>query len=99
MSSYASLTHVCVWQVLIHNNCTIPKEGLAMIRYHSFYPWHTSGAYSHLTNEEDSVALPYVLELNKFDLYSKTDNMPEIAELESYYRGLIEKYCPGVLRW
>jgi len=32
-----------MYQVCIRNKCTIPKEGLNMIRYHSFYPWHREG--------------------------------------------------------
>jgi len=35
-----------MYQVLSRNGCTIPEEGLLMIRYHSLYPWHTGGAYS-----------------------------------------------------
>lgn len=37
---------------------SLPEEGLAMIRYHSFYPWHREGAYTHLMEEKEFV-LPY----------------------------------------
>ena len=30
-----------------HKNCKLPEEALYMIRFHSFYPWHQSGDYSH----------------------------------------------------
>ena len=31
----------------------LPEEGLAMIRYHSFYAAHREGAYTHLMNQDD----------------------------------------------
>src|SRR5687767_9273218 len=31
----------------------LPDEGLYMLRYHSFYPWHREGEYGHLTNQHD----------------------------------------------
>ena len=31
----------------------LPDEGLAMIRYHSFYPVHREGEYQHLMNDHD----------------------------------------------
>ena len=41
----------------LYNICkeqsTLPDEALAMIRYHSFYPWHSAGAYRELMNEKD----------------------------------------------
>ena len=86
-------------QVLKHNKCTIPDEGMAMIRFHSFYPWHTGNAYGHLTNSKDEAMLPWVREMNKFDLYSKDSCMPDIEALIPYYQGLIDKYCPGNLEW
>lgn len=42
-----------LYQMLVANGSSIPKEGLAMIRLHSCYPWHTGGAYRELMNEED----------------------------------------------
>ena len=31
----------------------LPDEALYMLRYHSFYPWHKEGEYTHLTNDVD----------------------------------------------
>ncbi|KAK2714769.1 hypothetical protein QYM36_009104 [Artemia franciscana] len=42
-----------MYQVLRNNGTTLPKEALAIIRFHSFYPWHTNDAYEHLCNDED----------------------------------------------
>ncbi|KAF8069233.1 hypothetical protein FPV67DRAFT_1607528 [Lyophyllum atratum] len=78
---------------------TLPAEALAMIRYHSFYPWHREGAYSHLTNEKDKSILAAVQAFNPYDLYSKTDAPCNIPELRSYYEGLIAKFFPPILNW
>ncbi|XP_077953559.1 inositol oxygenase-like [Gasterosteus aculeatus] len=88
-----------LYRVLKFNNCSIPEQGLYMIRFHSFYPWHTSGDYMHLCNANDLRMLPWVQEFNKFDLYTKTTEMPDIDTLKLYYQSLIDKYCPGTLKW
>ncbi|CAF3897921.1 unnamed protein product [Rotaria sp. Silwood2] len=90
-----------LYRVLInHPTCTLPDEGLYIIRYHSFYPWHTGNDYMYLCNEKDLRMLEWVQRFQKFDLYSKDDNdLPNIDELESYYLSLIEKYIPGIVAW
>lgn len=70
-----------------------------MVRFHSFYPWHAHGDYGHLCSEEDLRMLPWVKELNKFDLYTKQEELPDVQELRGYYQSLIDKYCPGQLCW
>lgn len=87
------------YQVLVANGCTIPDEGLYMIRYHSFYPWHTGGDYMHLCNEKDISMLKWIREFNKFDLYSKSDALPDIEALKPYYQSLIDKYIPGKIKF
>ncbi|XP_056091938.1 inositol oxygenase [Rhinichthys klamathensis goyatoka] len=88
-----------LYQVMKFNKCTIPEEGLYMIRFHSFYPWHSNGDYMHLCNEKDLQMLPWVKEFNKFDLYTKSTELPDVESLRPYYQALIDKYCPGVLQW
>lgn len=88
-----------LYRVLVANKTTLPEEALYMIRFHSFYPWHTGKDYHYLCNEKDMQMLPWVLEFNKFDLYSKADVTPDPDKLMPYYQGLIDKYCPGKLRW
>ncbi|KAG8182524.1 hypothetical protein JTE90_002062 [Oedothorax gibbosus] len=88
-----------MYQVLIHNKSKLPEEALYMIRYHSFYPWHLEGDYTHLTNDKDNQMLKWVKEFNKFDLYSKSPEVPDIEALTPYYQSLIDKYVPGVLEW
>jgi len=87
------------YRVLLHNKSTLPKKGLYMIRFHSFYPWHTGGDYNHLCDEEDMKLLEWVREFNKFDLYTKCEVMPDIEALKPYYQSLIDKYMPGKLEF
>ncbi|XP_065173083.1 inositol oxygenase [Atheta coriaria] len=88
-----------LYHMLKHNKSTLPKEALAMIRFHSFYPWHTGGDYQHLTNEKDEEMKEWVLKFNKYDLYTKSTKIPDIEALWPYYESLIEKYIPGELSW
>eukprot|EP00657_Telonema_sp_P-1_P012358 TRINITY_DN8868_c0_g1_i2.p1 TRINITY_DN8868_c0_g1~~TRINITY_DN8868_c0_g1_i2.p1 ORF type:complete len:284 (+),score=75.61 TRINITY_DN8868_c0_g1_i2:2-853(+) len=90
-----------MYRMLKFNECTIPEEGLNMIRFHSFYPWHTGKAYGHLCTETDTTQmLPWVLEFNKFDLYSKGDAVPDTKALWPYYKSLLVKYnLDGLLSW
>jgi len=84
---------------VLKNQCSLPEEGLYMIRYHSFYPWHREGAYSHLTNERDQRALEAVRAFNPYDLYSKSDDRVDPEKLKPYYQRLISKYFPSVIAW
>ncbi|WVO18239.1 hypothetical protein L204_105947 [Cryptococcus depauperatus] len=81
------------------NQSTLPREALAMIRYHSFYPWHREGAYKHLMNEDDEVQLKAVKAFNPYDLYSKSDDPPQKALLKPYYCSLIAKFFPEEIQW
>ncbi|TVY63719.1 Inositol oxygenase 5 [Fusarium oxysporum f. sp. cubense] len=85
---------------IVKDQSTIPDEGLAMIRYHSFYPWHREGAYHELMNEHDKKMLEAVRAFNPYDLYSKSDDFPDPEALKPYYLELIDKYFPQkVIRW
>ena len=44
-------------QVCLKNGSTLPAAGIAIIRYHSFYAWHTYGAYEHLMNDKVCVCV------------------------------------------
>ena len=86
-----------VYQVVRESK--LPPEALAMLRYHSFYPWHREGAYQRLAGEHDRRMLPWVQAFNKYDLYSKGDAAPDVAALTPYYQSLIAKYLPARLDW
>ncbi|TRX97067.1 hypothetical protein FHL15_001861 [Xylaria flabelliformis] len=85
---------------IVKDQSTLPAEALAMIRYHSFYPWHREGAYREFMNEHDEKMLEAVRAFNPYDLYSKSDGLPEIEQLKPYYLELIDEYFPQkVIRW
>jgi len=87
---------------VVKDQSTLPAEALAMIRYHSFYPWHKEGAYAHLMDKDghDEKMLAAVREFNPYDLYSKSDGVPDVEGLKPYYMELIDEFFPErVLRW
>jgi inositol oxygenase len=45
---------------VMKDQSSVPNEGLAIIRYHSFYPWHKEGAYRWMMNEKDYAMLEAV---------------------------------------
>lgn len=88
-----------LYQVLKHNHCKLPIQALYAIRFHSFYPWHTGNDYLYFENEMDREMKPWVLEFNKFDLYTKSVELPDVEKLRPYYQKLCVKFAPGVLEW
>ncbi|KAK4374188.1 hypothetical protein RND71_004865 [Anisodus tanguticus] len=88
-----------MYMVAKENGTTLPSAGLFIIRYHSFYPLHTKGAYKHLMNDEDKENLKWLHIFNKYDLYSKSKVHVNVEEVKPYYMSLIEKYFPAKLRW
>jgi inositol oxygenase len=77
----------------------LPQEALWMIRYHSCYPVHREDAYTHLLNDRDEEMLRWVRAFNPYDLYSKCEVEPNLAELKPYYQELIAKYFPAKIPW
>lgn len=67
---------------VVKDQSRLPDEALAMIRYHSFYPWHKEGAYREFMNEKDHEMLKAVKAFNPYDLYSKSDGIPSLEELK-----------------
>lgn len=67
---------------IVKEQSTLPLEALAMIRYHSFYPWHSAGAYHEFMNEHDVKMLEAVKAFNPYDLYSKSDDVPSVEVLK-----------------
>ncbi|THH26324.1 hypothetical protein EUX98_g7868 [Antrodiella citrinella] len=84
---------------VLKNQSSLPEAALHMIRYHSFYPWHREGAYSHLTNANDERALEAVRAFNPYDLYSKSDDPVQPEKLKPYYEGLIAQFFPEIIEW
>nr|POF01660.1 inositol oxygenase 1 [Quercus suber] len=88
-----------MYLVAKENKTTLPSAGLFIIRYHSFYALHRSGAYKHLMNEEDVENLKWLQIFNKYDLYSKSKVRIDVEKVKPYYISLIEKYFPAKLKW
>ena len=77
----------------------LPDEGLAMIRYHSFYAAHREGAYTQLMNDDDQRRMEWVRKFNPYDLYSKGHEPPDVQALRPYYEELISEFFPAKLAW
>ena len=77
----------------------LPEPALYMIRYHSFYPGHREGAYDYLMTDHDRDMFEWVRKFNPYDLYSKADVKPDLAELKPFYQDLIAEFFPAKIRW
>lgn len=77
----------------------LPEPALYMIRYHSFYAAHREGEYQHLMNEHDRKMFEWVRAFNPYDLYSKSPQPPDLAQLRPYYEDLLARYLPDTLRF
>lgn len=75
---------------IMEKQSTLPDVALAMIRYHSFYAWHTHGAYRWMMDEKDKVMLEAVKAFNPYDLYSKSDDVPKVEDLKV---GIFQPLC------
>ena len=74
----------------------IPKEGIYVVRFHSFYPWHTpknnNRGYTEIASAWDWHMLPLLKAFQKADLYSKTKELPDVNDIKTKYDLLIKKY-------
>jgi len=83
----------------LHNRVALPREGLAMLRLHSCYPWHTGGAYAELEAPGDDALKQAVRDFNQFDLYTKAAAVPVYADVWPFYQEIIDRLAPGILDW
>ena len=90
-----------LYQVLKnHPTNTIPEAGMVMIRYHSFYPWHTGGSYGGLLGPRDDQYRAWIKDFNQYDLYTKSPKIYDLDELKEYYLPIAEKYLgSGPIYW
>ena len=84
-----------LYQILKQNDNKISEKYMNVIRYHSFYPWHTEGDYKQFMNESDKEILKDVIEFNEFDLYSKEDDTNITNEIKQYYDTILSEYFPN----
>jgi len=80
-----------------HKTNSLPEEAMAMIRYHSFYPWHTGMSYSELLCEKDKKYLEWIKDFNKYDLYTKSNKTYKLEEIIDYYQPIAKKYLGNTL--
>ena len=87
-----------LYSVLHRSPHDLPPEALYIIRFHSFYPWHTPSTgeqgYKQLANDNDWMRLPLLKAFQKSDLYSKKDEKLDQAQLQQYYLDLLHRYFP-----
>jgi inositol oxygenase len=77
----------------------LPEPALYMIRYHSCYPIHREGAYDELLSDHDREMFQWVRAFNKYDLYTKSHERPDIPQIRPYYESIIAKYFPAKIAW
>jgi inositol oxygenase len=89
--------------ILEINNINLPKEAIYIIRYHSFYSWHSPQnnkiGYKELASNFDWYMLPLLKIFQKADLYSKSDNKISIDQIKYKYKPIIDKYFKNVTLW
>jgi inositol oxygenase len=81
-----------LYKVLRDSSVFLPEEAFYAIRYHSLYPHHSQQAYQHLLDTTDHMYLPYLKQLNQYDLYTKSDTEIMVDQLRSYYQPLLDQY-------
>ena len=81
------------------NKHLIRDKYLDIIRYHSFYPWHTENDYYYFMNEKDKTTLKNIKIFNEFDLYSKEDDTIITNDIKEYYTNLLNEYFHDELQW
>ncbi len=73
----------------------LPLEAQYMLRFHSFYPAHREHEYEYLMDDQDRDYFKWVNAFNEYDLYSKSNDPPQLAELRPFYDALIADFFPG----
>lgn len=95
-----------MYQVLKRNKVwhKLTERYWNIIRFHSFYPWHNNREYYWFMNfnGSDEQTLKDVIVFNKFDLYSKSDNVSDTVVGDAtrlYYKSLLKLFFPYKLKW
>lgn len=86
------------------NNTQLPDEAIYIIRFHSFYSWHSPRngniGYIKLADNKDWYMLPLLKAFQKSDLYSKSSNIPIIETIKDKYNKTIHQYIKnGILQF
>ncbi|MPC09503.1 Inositol oxygenase [Portunus trituberculatus] len=60
---------------------------------------HDEYLYQVLKHNKSTLPEEGLYMISKFDLYTKKEKVPDMDQLRPYYQSLIDKYCPGKLKW
>ena len=71
---------------------SLPPEALHIIRYHSLYAYHDKKDYFIFQSQKDKEYYPILKTFNKYDLYSKCDELYDTKSMKEYYSKLLSKY-------
>ena len=82
----------------VQTDC-LPPEGLTMLRYRSFHPWHCEDASSRLANDHDREMLPWILKFNQYDLHTGSLEAPDEERLRPFHQEPIREFFPEKIRW
>jgi inositol oxygenase len=74
------------------NPHNLPDEALYVARFHSLYAYHDKQEYRHFQSSKDKEMFETLKLFNKYDLYSKTDDIYDVEQLKPYYMGLIRQF-------
>jgi len=98
-----------MYHMLQRNGCTIPEEGMSMLRYFSLGDWHEHDEYATLTNEDDEDVKYFVSDFDRMRRRAwkkcgeRTGDLSDKeceALWEGYYAAIADKYnCGGDLKW
>lgn len=77
----------------------LPEPAQYMIRYHSFYAAHRERAYDHLMNDHDQEMFRWVRKFNPYDLYTKSNERPDVPALMPFYEDLVAEFFPDEIAW
>ena len=95
---------ICSWghdeylyQILKNSNHILPPEALYIIRYHSLYAYHTHGAYKYFANDKDKEMFEWLKLFNKYDLYTKSDDITIDDATKEYYIKYVRNYIGNEL--
>lgn len=50
-----------LYRVLKNHKTILPQHALNIVRFHSFYPWHSNNDYQHLMKAEDEETKKWIL--------------------------------------
>ena len=82
-----------IYQSLLLSQTNLTKEYLYVVRYHSFYSWHSSNGYQKYANEFDIQNKDLLQQFQKLDLYTKKNQDISIQQKEKILN-IVKKYLP-----